>query len=75
MAQTREKFATQVDGELLANLRALAKAEGRQLQALVDEAFTGLLEQRRQGRARPHVIAAFEATYGRFEPVYKKLAE
>ena len=33
----REKFATQVDSDLLASLRALAKSEGRQLQALIDE--------------------------------------
>ena len=75
MAQTREKFATQVDGELLADMRALAKAEGRQLQALVDEAFAGLIEQRRQVRARPHVMAAYQATHRRFGAVYKKLAE
>jgi hypothetical protein len=75
MVQTRQKFATQVDGELLASLRALAKAEGRQLQALVDEAFAGLIEQRRQAGARPHVMAAYEATHRRFGAVYKKLAE
>ena len=75
MAQTREKFATQVDGELLANLRALAKAEGRQLQALVDEAFAGLIEQRRQAQARPHVMAAYQASHRRFRSLYEKLAK
>ena len=57
----REKFATQVDSELLATLRALAKAEGRQLQALVDEALAGLFEQRRQAAARPHVMSAYRS--------------
>jgi len=75
MAQPREKFATQVDGELLADLRALAKAEGRQLQALVDEAFAGLLEQRRQAKPRPDVMAAVRASHERFGWLYKKLAE
>ena len=75
MAQTREKFATQVDGELLADMRALAKAEGRQLQALVDEAFAGLLEQRRQSQARPHVMAAFRRGQRRFASLYDKLAK
>jgi hypothetical protein len=37
---TREKFATQVNSEILSAMRALAKKEGRQLQALVDEAFS-----------------------------------
>jgi hypothetical protein len=71
----REKFATQVDRELLAGLRDLAKAEGRQLQALVDEAFAALIEQRRQAKARPHVMAAYQASHARFAPLYEKLAK
>ena len=74
MAQTREKFATQVDSALLADVRALAKSEGRQLQALVDEALAALIEQRRQGRARSHVMAAYEASHERFASLYEKLA-
>ena len=50
---TRRKLATQVDSALLDELRALARDEGRQIQALVDEAIAALLEQRRQGTARP----------------------
>ena len=38
MPQTREKFATQVNAEILATIRAIAEKEGRLLQALVDEA-------------------------------------
>jgi hypothetical protein len=71
----REKFATQVDPELLAGLRDLAKAEGRQLQALVDEAFAALIETRRQAKARPHVMAAYQASHARFAPLYEKLAK
>ncbi len=75
MGQTREKFATQVDRELLADVRALAKAEGRQLQALVDEAFAALIEQRRQSRPRSHVMDAYRASHRRFGPLYQKLAK
>lgn len=75
MSPTREKFATQVDGELLAGMRELAKTEGRQLQALVDEAFAGLLEQRHQARPRPHVMATFRRSLTRFGPLYEKLAK
>ena len=70
----REKFATQVDSELLANLRELAKAEGRQLQALVDEAIAGLIEERRLGRPRRRVMTAFGETLERYGPLYEKLA-
>jgi hypothetical protein len=74
MAQTREKFAMQVDSELLANVRALARSEGRQLQTLVEEALAGLVEQRRQARPRPHVMAAYEASHERFASLYETLA-
>ncbi len=73
--QDREKFATQVNSETLAALRALAKREGRQLQALVDEALADLLEKRRVGRPRAHVMAAYQASHETFGPLYKKLAE
>ena len=57
LGANREKFTTPVDTEILAAVRDLARSEGRQLQALVDEALADLLEKRRQGRQRrpPHV--------------------
>ena len=73
--QDREKFATQVNSEILSALRNLAKNEGRQLQALVDEALADLLEKRRSGRPRAHVMAAYQASHEKFGPLYKKLAE
>ncbi|MDE1160727.1 MAG: hypothetical protein PW792_02145 [Acidobacteriaceae bacterium] len=75
MAQTREKFATQVNSEVLRSVRDLAESEGRQLQALVDEALTDLLEKRRQGRPRAYVMAAYQSSHEEFAPLYRKLAE
>ena len=46
----REKFATQVNAETLAEVRGLAETEGRQLQSLIDEALSDLLEKRRQSK-------------------------
>lgn len=74
-SQTREKFATQVDPDILSAVRGLAKSEGRQLQALIDEALTDLLEKRRQQRPRAHVMAAYQASHETFASLYKKLAE
>ena len=54
MSAAKEKFATQVNPVLLAEVRALAHSEGRQLQALVDEALTDLIEKRRNTRPRNH---------------------
>jgi hypothetical protein len=75
LSQTREKFATQVSSATLTAVRALAVSEGRQLQALVDEALTDLLEKRRLGRPRAHVMAAYQASHETYGTLYKKLAE
>lgn len=74
-SQNREKFATQVNADLLAAVRDLAKIEGRQLQVLVDEAFADLLEKRKQDRPRAHVMAAYQSSHEKYAELYKKLAE
>jgi hypothetical protein len=70
-----EKFATQVDAQTLAQVRALARAEGRLLQSLVGEALTDLMEKRAKAAPRAHVLAAYDASHENFAPLYKKLAE
>lgn len=74
-SRDREKFATQVDAEILSAVRNLAQQEGRQLQALVDEALADLLEKRKQSQPRARVMAAYQASHGRYATLYKKLAE
>jgi len=73
--QTREKFATQVNSEILHSVRYIAKSEGRQLQALIDEALADLIEKKKQSRPRAHIMAAYQASHEKFAPLYKKLAE
>ncbi|WNV06273.1 hypothetical protein RP726_07650 [Candidatus Methylospira mobilis] len=75
MSQLREKFATQVNREILAAVRALAEQEGRQLQALVDEALADLLEKRKQAHPRPHVMAAYRESHAKYSDLYQKLAQ
>ena len=75
MSQVREKFATQVNSEVLATVRAIAEQEGRQLQSLVDEAFKDLIEKRRNARPRPHVMGAYFASHDKYAELYKKLAK
>jgi len=74
MAQTREKFATQVNSKILRDVRALAKGEGRQLQALVDEALADLIEKHKNAKPRAHVMGAYLASHEKYGPLYKKLA-
>ena len=47
MQPTREKFATQVDSALLESLRDLAKSEGRQIQAVVEDALREHLDAKK----------------------------
>ena len=71
----REKFATQVDQEILEDVRQIAKESGRQIQSLMDEALRDLVEKHRRTRSREHVLAAYRASHDRFGPLYKKLAK
>jgi hypothetical protein len=75
MSQPREKFATQVNSEILSAVRTLADTEGRQLQVLVEEAFADLLEKRKKATPRAHVMGAYFASHEKYGPLYKKLAE
>jgi hypothetical protein len=71
----KEKFATQVSSSILAEVRAIAQSEGRQLQALVDEALADLIEKRRNTRPRAHVTSAYAASHDKFAELYWKLAK
>jgi hypothetical protein len=71
----RAKFATQVNSDILTIVRTLAEKEGRQLQALVDEALADLIEKRKKTTPRSHVMGAYLASHEKYGPLYKKLAE
>jgi hypothetical protein len=75
MSQTREKFATQVNSEILLAVRTLAEKEGRQLQALMDEALADLVEKHKNAKPSPHVMGAYFASHERYGRLYQKLAE
>lgn len=73
--RTREKFATQVDPQILSAVRDLAKSEGRQLQSLIDEALGDLIEKHKSVRPRASVMAVYQTSHAKFAPLFKKLAE
>ena len=45
------------------------------MQALVDEALADLIEKRKQGRPRTHVMAVYQTSHDKFGALYKKLAK
>ena len=75
MPQAREKFATQVNSEILSTVRAIARNEGRQIQTLVDEALADLIEKRKNTPPRAHVMATYLASHEKYGELYQKLAQ
>lgn len=75
MTIQREKFATQMDPALLAELRVLAHSEGRQIQSLLEEAVQGFLRDRQKGNVRERVMELHEDAMTKYDAVFKKLAE
>ena len=75
MSILREKFATQVDSALLESVRKLAKSEGRQIQAVVEDALRNHLDAKNGASGREHVMVAYLKSNERFSGLYKKLAQ
>ena len=75
MSTAREKFATQVDSALLDSVRKLAKSEGRQIQAVVEDALRAHLDAKNGAPDREHVMDAYLKSTERFSGLYKKLAQ
>jgi hypothetical protein len=72
---TRVKFASQADPNVLADVRALAREEGRQFQAVVEEALKEWVERKRSEQPRPEVVAHLKATIERNRELYRRLAQ
>lgn len=71
----REKFASQADPALLAEVRAIAAEDGRQLQVVIEDALRGYVEERRGQRPRREVLEHLEATVAENRELYRRLAE
>jgi hypothetical protein len=76
MTHVREKFATQVDKDLLAEIRKIAKDEGRQLQSVIEDALRAHVEERSKAtKPRRHVIDAYRSSLPGYGDLYEKLAK
>jgi hypothetical protein len=71
----RVKFASQADPQVLAEVRAIAHEEGRQFQAVVEEALKDWVDKKRAADTRPEVVAHLKATIERNRELYRKLAQ
>lgn len=75
MSLHREKFSTQMDAKLLADLRRVAKAEGRQIQSLFEEAVEALLHERDKLRPNADVMNKAEAIMDKYSDALEYLAK
>lgn len=71
----REEFSSQVDPDLLAQMRKIASDEGRQFQAVLEDAFRSYIEGHAQRKVRPEVMAHFWASVERNRRLGELLAQ
>jgi hypothetical protein len=75
MANALSKFATQADPRVLAEVRAIAAKEGKQLQNVIDEALRDFIEKRKRGKPRPEILTTFGESIAEYDVLYRELAK
>ncbi|MFO1101998.1 MAG: ribbon-helix-helix protein, CopG family [Methylocystis sp.] len=75
MTRVRETFTFQVDSALLAQIGKLAKQEGRQAHAVIEDALRAHVALRSRAKSRPHVMNVHRSSLQRYGVLYEKLAE
>ena len=75
MGGKRVMFSCQAAAEVLAAMREIARSEGRQFQAVMEEAMEEFVANRRRERPRPEVMAQFRAGVERSRRLTELLAE
>jgi hypothetical protein len=59
---------------VLAALRQIAESQGRQFQAVLDEALRDYIDRQQKERPRRHVMASFASSLEEFDSIYRDLA-
>ena len=75
ISQTKQKFATQIDTDLLIGLKDKAQSEGRKILSVVEDALRSHMEGQDTHAPRRAVMKAYQSSQERFAELYKKLAE
>lgn len=70
-----QKFSSQARPELLEEVRAIASEEGRQFQAVLDEALAEWVARKRGDAPRPEVLGHLKASIARHRKLYEELAK
>jgi hypothetical protein len=70
-----DKLSFNVPPELLGALNQLAASQGRQLQAVLEDALREYLERQQREQSRQHVVSKFTSSLNEFDDLYKDLAK
>ena len=71
----REKFSSQASPDVLTALRQIAEVQGRQFQAVLDEALRDYIDRQQKTRPRRHVMPSFASSLDEFDHLYRELAK
>jgi len=71
----REKFSSQASPDVLMALREIAEVQGRQFQAVLDEALRDYIDRQQKTRPRRHVMESFASSIDEFDHLYRELAK
>ncbi|MCY4576208.1 MAG: hypothetical protein OXC55_06395 [Chloroflexi bacterium] len=71
----RTKFSSSVSPDILARMRDIARADGRTLNAVLEDAITAYIENRDDNNVRPEVMAHFRDSVEKNRRLYRMLAE
>ena len=75
MSAVRQKFSSQADPQLLAEIKSIAQEEGRQFQAVLEQAMREFIERKRNDKPREHVLAHFRTSIEKNQRLGKLLAQ
>ncbi len=70
-----EKISTKADEKLWEEVKNIAEKEGKYVYTLVNEAFSDLIQKRKQTSPRKSVIEQFAASVDEHQSLYQKLAK
>lgn len=70
-----EKLSSQAAPEVLSVLRKIAEAEGRSIQAVLEEALREYIERKEKGQPAHHIMEAFAQSLSEFDQLYRELAK
>ena len=71
----REKFSSQAAPDVLLAMRRIAESQGRQFQAMLDDALRDYIDRQQRERPRRQVMAAFASSLDDFDHLYRELAK